>query len=432
MERCPIFISIIASVSLIFLILSFTITTNRTIFLALSATLAGLAALGLTIFCFRRNTTNKGEDLMKFDLGMNLKVDVELTEGNNKCKKGCEKEVDQFPLFSFSSVSSATGNFSAANKLGEGGFGTVYKGVIGHGEIAVKRLLGKSGQEIKELKNEASVIAQVQHKNLVKLLGCCIEKDERLLIYEYMPNKSLDCFLFDPTKREILDWRTRVRIIEGVAQGLLYLHQYSRVRIIHRDLKASNILLDKDMNPKISDFGMARIVFGGNDEDELQGNTSRISGTYGYMSPEYALEGIFSIKSDVFSFGVLLLEIVSGKKNTGFYRTKSLNLIGYAWDLWTSNKIMDLIDSVLEEASPNHSLARYVHIALLCVQERAEDRPTMSDVVSMLTNETSSLLPPKQPAFCNLRNMESSTSTTEKSWADCSINEVTVSILDAR
>lgn len=369
---------------------------------------------------------------MKFDLGMNLKVDVKLTEGNNKCKKDCEKEVDQFPFFSFSSVSSATSNFSAANKLGEGGFGTVYKGVIGQGEIAVKRLSGKSGQAIKELKNEASVIAKVQHKNLVKLLGCCIEKDERLLIYEYMPNKSLDCFLFDPTKREILDWRTRVQIIEGVAQGLLYLHQYSRVRIIHRDLKASNILLDKDMNPKISDFGMARIVFGGNDEDELQGNTSRISGTYGYMSPEYALEGIFSIKSDVFSFGVLLLEIVSGKKNTGFYRTKSLNLIGYAWDLWISNKIIDLIDSVLVEASFNHSLLRYVHMALLCVQERAEDRPTMSDVVSMLTNEASSLLPPKQPAFCNLRNMESSTSTTEKSWEDCSINEVTVSILDAR
>ncbi|KAH9715534.1 Receptor-like serine/threonine-protein kinase [Citrus sinensis] len=266
---------------------------------------------------------------MTFDLDLNLKannVNIELPLNSKLIERSKKKEVDQLPLFSFSSVSTATNTFSDTNKLGEGGFGPVYKGVLRKGdEIAVKRLSGRSEQGLREMKNEASVIAKVQHKNLVRLLGCCIDKDEKILIYEYMPNKSLDFFLFDPTKRILLDWVTRVQIIEGIAQGLLYLHQYSRVRIIHRDLKASNILLDKDMNPKISDFGMARIC-GGN---ELQANTSRIVGTYGYMSPEYALEGIFSIKSDVFSFGVLLLEIVSGKKNTGLYRTDSLNLLGY-------------------------------------------------------------------------------------------------------
>ncbi|XVF65732.1 hypothetical protein PTKIN_Ptkin09bG0273400 [Pterospermum kingtungense] len=357
---------------------------------------------------------------------MSLRADdSELTEAN--VGSGHRKPEFKLPLFSFASVSAATDKFSATNKLGEGGFGPVYKGILLKGdEIAVKRLSKRSGQGWEELKNEATVIAKLQHKNLVRLLGCCIEKDEKILIYEYMPNKSLDFLLFDTAKSRILNWETRVHIIEGIAQGLLYLHQYSRLRIIHRDLKASNILLDNNMNPKISDFGMARI-FGG---DELQANTNRIVGTYGYMSPEYALEGLFSVKSDVFSFGVLLLEIVSGKKNTGFYQTDSLHLLGYAWDLWISNRGLELIDPVLEEVSVNLAM-RYINIGLLCVQERADDRPTMSDVVPMLNNESMILLSPKQPAFLNVRSIPNPHFVKIRPKT-CSVNDVTLSALEAR
>ncbi|RDX84537.1 Receptor-like serine/threonine-protein kinase SD1-8, partial [Mucuna pruriens] len=359
--------------------------------------------LGLLVY-WRRRQGVKGEDLLHFDVGMSMKVkDSELTEAHRGVK--VKKEV-KLPLFSFVSVAAATNNFSYANKLGEGGFGP---GILLNGdEVAVKRLSRRSGQGWEELRNEALLIAKLQHNNLVRLLGCCIDRDEKMLIYELMPNKSLDLFLFDATKRTMLDWGTRVRIIDGIAQGLLYLHQYSRFRIIHRDLKASNILLDANMNPKISDFGMARI-FG---ENELQANTNRIVGTYGYMSPEYAMEGLFSIKSDVFSFGVLLLEIISGKKNTGFYQTNSFNLLGYAWDLWTSNSGIDLMDPTLDDSdsssSSKHPVARYVNIGLLCVQERAADRPTMSDVVSMIGNDTVTLPSPKPPAFLNVRGNQNS------------------------
>ncbi|KAH9802969.1 Receptor-like serine/threonine-protein kinase SD1-7 [Citrus sinensis] len=307
-----------------------------------------------------------------------------------------------FPFFSLASITAATDNFCEENKLGEGGFGPVYKGKLLNGEeVAVKRLSSQSGQGLEEFKNEMMLIAKLQHRNLVRLFGCCIEQD--------------------PTKKGLLCWGTRVRIIEGIAQGLLYLHQYSRLRVIHRDLKASNILLDKDMNPKISDFGMAR-MFGG---DELQSNTKRIVGTYGYMSPEYALRGLFSIKSDVFSFGVLLLETLSSKKNTHFYNTDSLTLLGHAWNLWNDGRTWELMDPISQNGASYPILKRYINVALLCVQEKAADRPAMSEVVSMLSNEFVNLPAPQQPAFScvNSTNMQSDA---------FSVNCVTHSVIDAR
>ncbi|KAF5809009.1 putative protein kinase RLK-Pelle-DLSV family [Helianthus annuus] len=299
--------------------------------------------------------------------------------------------------FTFQSISSATNNFSSTNKLGKGGFGEVYKGKLVDGqEVAVKRLSKSSGQGVKEFKNESELIAKLQHTNLVRLLGYCVEKQEQILVYEYMPNNSLDFFLFDPMKKGLLDWNQRFVIIDGIAQGLLYLHKFSRLRIIHRDLKASNILLDDYLKPKISDFGMAK-SFGIN---ESEANTSRVVGTRGYMPPEYLIDGTISTKIDVFGFGVLLLEIISSKMNFVSYDVEHpLNLLGLAWELWNEGRGLELMDPVLEDTCSPKEVMTCIHVGLLCVQDHAKDRPTMSEVVSMLTNENTNLPGPKQPAF---------------------------------
>ncbi|XP_068324738.1 G-type lectin S-receptor-like serine/threonine-protein kinase RKS1 [Pyrus communis] len=331
----------------------------------------------------------------------------------------------ELPFFDLTTIAAATDNFSVANKLGKGGFGSVYKGVLHNGkEVAVKRLSKHSCQGIVEFKNEVKIIAKLQHRNLVKIIGCCVEDEEKMLIYEYVPNKSLDSFIFDETKRNLLDWTKRFEIICGIARGILYLHQDSRLRIIHRDLKASNVLLDASMSPKIADFGMARIFMG----DQCEANTHRVVGTYGYMSPEYAMEGIFSVKSDVYSFGVLLLEILTGRRNSSFYHTKypHSNLVGYVWNLWREGKALEIVDSSMGESYHVNEVVRCIQIALLCVQEFAADRPTMSAVVFMLGNEAT-VPSPKQPAFL-LRSCASGDPSTSTG----SINDVTCTEIEAR
>ncbi|MED6180574.1 hypothetical protein PIB30_011335 [Stylosanthes scabra] len=338
--------------------------------------------------------------------------------------------------FDLSTIEAATKKFSQDNKLGEGGFGEVYKGLLPSGqEVAVKRLSKGSVQGGEEFKNEVELVARLQHRYLVRLLGFCLQGEEKILVYEYVPNKSLDYILFDPEKKGLLNWTRRYKIIGGIARGIQYLHEDSRLKIIHRDLKPSNILLDEDMNPKIADFGMARLFA----VDQTQGNTSRIVGTYGYMAPEYAMHGEFSVKSDVYSFGVLVLEILSGKKISSFYQTDADDLVSYAWKLWKDGAPLELMDPTLKESCTPNEVMRCIHIGLLCVQEDPADRPTMATIVLMLDSYSVTLPVPNQPAFfvnsgtdSNLpKELQFSEAATNTSVQN-SVNEMSVSEMDPR
>ncbi|KAI8023020.1 putative cysteine-rich receptor-like protein kinase 35 [Camellia lanceoleosa] len=337
---------------------------------------------------------------------------------------GKKSESPNLQVFSFADIKAVTNNFSSENKLGQGGFGPVYKGKLPDGqEIAVKRLSETSKQGVEEYKNEVSLKAKLQHVNLVRLLGFCTEREEKLLIYEYMPNKSLDFYLYDPNGRPLLDWEKWLDIIEGVTQGLLYLQEYSRFTIVHRDLKASNILLDKDMKPKISDFGIARIF----QKDEHEANTSHIVGTYGYVPPEYVKRGTYSTKYDVYSFGVLLLQIISGKKNTSLHGLhKNLNILEYAYELWKDGKGMDFMDPLLDDSSSSCKLMRCMQVALLCVQEKWQERPSMLEVSSMLKNETEVVPIPQRPAFSTNKDKEEENNLTLRQQT-CSVDDATIS-----
>ncbi|GLU09088.1 hypothetical protein SLE2022_259640 [Rubroshorea leprosula] len=381
--------------------------TKMQVAIIIAAAILGVISVVITYYISRRHRNIEGRE--------------------NGWRNERQNEDMELPLFELAIISKATNDFSSHNKLGEGGFGPVYKGTLPDGkEIAVKRLSRNSGQGLVEFKNEVALIAKLQHRNLVKLQGCCIHGEEKMLIYEYMPNKSLDFFIFDDTRRKLLEWSRRFHIICGIARGLVYLHQDSRLRIIHRDLKASNVLLDGEMNPKISDFGMAR-TFG----EQSEGNTKRVVGTYGYMAPEYAIYGQFSIKSDVFSFGVLLLEMISGKKNRGFnHLNNSLNLIEHAWRLWKGGHPSELIDSFIKESCNLSEVLRCIHISLLCVQQHPTDRPSMSSVVLMLGSEIT-LEQPKIPGFLFDRKSLETISSSIK-LESSSTNKLSLSVLEAR
>ncbi|KAJ4882220.1 Receptor-like serine/threonine-protein kinase SD1-8 [Raphanus sativus] len=390
--------------------------------------------LSLIIFCFWKR---KQKRLIATETPIGESQDSLVNEVVISSKIYTSREMKtedlELQLMDFETIAMATNNFSDYNKLGQGGFGIVYKGKLLNGkEIAVKRLSKMSLQGVDEFKNEVRVIARLQHINLVRLLGCCVDGDEKILIYEYLENLSLDSHLFDKNRCSNLNWQMRFDITKGIARGLLYLHQDSRLRIIHRDLKVSNVLLDKYMIPKISDFGMAR-MFG---QDEIEANTRKVVGTYGYMSPEYAMNGIFSIKSDVFSFGVLLLEIISGKRSTGFYNsTGDLSLLGCVWRNWKEEKWLEIIDPIIIDHSSStlqrHEILRCIQIGLLCVQERAEDRPAMSSVMVMLGSETTAIPQPKQPAFC-VGKSPLETQSSKHGDDEWTVNQITLSVIDAR
>ncbi|XP_015901293.3 cysteine-rich receptor-like protein kinase 6 isoform X1 [Ziziphus jujuba] len=340
------------------------------------------ALLVIAIFCaciVRRNAKKK-------------RADGSLHEG------GSFHEDDSSSILSFfigvKSIQAATENFSDKYKLGSGGFGTVYKGKLHDGrEIAVKRMSSHSVQGIEELKTEVMVVAKLLHKNLVRLLGFSLEDNEKLLVYEYLPNGSLDKTLFVEGKQNLLDWKTRYQIIVGIARGLLYLHEESQLKIIHRDLKASNILLDENMNPKISDFGLAKLFC----ESQTHGRTNRISGTFGYMAPEYVMNGKFSTKSDVYSFGILVLEIITGRKNSSFRNLT--NLQSHAWEHWSKGTALELMDPTMGDEWPRHEALKCIQMGLLCVQEAAANRPKMSEVVLILDGYAVPPSMPSRPGF---------------------------------
>ncbi|XP_017220736.1 cysteine-rich receptor-like protein kinase 43 isoform X3 [Daucus carota subsp. sativus] len=299
-------------------------------------------------------------------------------------------------VFAFETLVSATKDFHPDRKLGQGGFGPVFKGKLSDGrEIAVKKLSQNSGQGKKEFMNEAKLLSRVQHRNVVSLLGYCSHEEEKLLVYEYVANESLDKFLFNSGRQGALDWKRRYDIISGVARGLLYLHQDSHICIIHRDIKASNILLDDKWIPKIADFGMARLY----PEDQTHVNT-RVAGTNGYMAPEYVMHGKLSVKADVFSFGVLILELISGQKNSTFNQdSSSQNLLDWAYHLYKKNKTLEIADPVLASSADPDQVAMCIQIGLLCVQADPSLRPTMHHVILMLSKKHGALNEPTRPGY---------------------------------
>ncbi|XP_031286597.1 cysteine-rich receptor-like protein kinase 42 [Pistacia vera] len=308
--------------------------------------------------------------------------------------------------FKYESLEKATDYFSASKKLGQGGAGSVYVGTLPNGKsVAVKRLIFNTRQWVDEFFNEVNLISKIQHKNLVKLLGCSIEGPESLLVYEYVPNKSLDQFLFENNKTKLLNWEKRLKIIIGIAEGLAYLHGGSEKRIIHRDIKSSNILLDEDFTPKIADFGLARNFAA--DKSHL---STGVAGTLGYMAPEYLVRGQLTEKADVYSFGVLVLEIVCGRRNN-LYSQDHISPLQTVWTLYRLNNLMEAVDSSLKEEFHVEEANKVLQIGLLCTQAEVALRPSMAQVVWMLTSKNCEIPIPHQPPFMstNVTKPEGST-----------------------
>ncbi|XP_065857607.1 cysteine-rich receptor-like protein kinase 43 [Euphorbia lathyris] len=312
-----------------------------------------------------------------------------------------EEDLDQIAAqeqkqFSFDVLAAATKDFHPTHKLGEGGFGPVFRGKLGDGrEIAVKKLSHSSNQGKKEFMNEAKLLARVQHRNVVNLFGYCAHGTEKLLVYEYVAHESLDKFLFKSHRKEQLDWKRRYDIITGTARGLLYLHEDSHNCIIHRDIKASNILLDDKWVPKIADFGMARLF----PEDQTHVHT-RVAGTNGYMAPEYVMHGHLSVKADVFSFGVVVLELISGQRNSAFNQSlEAQNLLDWAYKLHKKDRSLEIMDPTLAASAATEQVKLCIHIGLLCTQGDPNLRPSIRRVVMLLSKKPGNIEEPTRPGL---------------------------------
>ncbi|XP_071690982.1 cysteine-rich receptor-like protein kinase 2 [Rutidosis leptorrhynchoides] len=329
-------------------------------------------------------------------------------KGSYDAKKLAKMLNDTSLNFKYSTVEKATENWDESNKLGQGGFGTVYKGFLKDGrEIAVKRLFFNNRFRAADFYNEVNMISSVEHKNLVRLLGCSCSGPESILVYEYLPNMSLDRFIFDATKGKILNWEKRFNIINGTAEGLVYLHENTKTRIIHRDIKAANILLDLRLRAKIADFGLARSF-----QDDKSHISTAIAGTLGYMAPEYLAHGQLTEKADVYSFGVLVLEVVTGMENN---KSKTVDytdsLVSIAWKHFQENTVDRIFDpNLMMHLFPNSNYQKeaikVVQVGLLCTQEDPSLRPTMSTVLKMLAKDDEPLPAPSNPPFMDEKTME--------------------------
>ncbi|PIN25928.1 Serine/threonine protein kinase [Handroanthus impetiginosus] len=292
--------------------------------------------------------------------------------------------------FTYQELVDATNGFSAQNLLGEGGFGSVYKGILADGrEVAVKRLKAGGGQGEREFRSEVEIISRIHHRHLVSLVGYCISENTRLLVYDYLPNNTLYFHLHDEG-RPVMDWATRVKIAVGAARGIAYLHEDCHPRIIHRDIKSSNILLDSNFEARVSDFGLAKLAMDANTHI-----TTRVMGTFGYMAPEYASSGKLTEKSDVFSFGVVLLELITGRKPVDTSQPPGEeSLVEWARPLLShaldTEEFKELADPRLEGNYVDFEMFRLIEAAAACIRHSSVKRPKMGQVVRAFDSMTTS------------------------------------------
>ncbi|KAK9086296.1 hypothetical protein Syun_028690 [Stephania yunnanensis] len=339
--------------------------------------------------------------------------------------------------FRYNDLRKATNDFNLANKIGQGGYGSVYKGILSdEREIAVKRLFVNTNQWLEQFFNEVNLISRVQHKNLVKLFGCSVDGPESLLVYEYLSNTSLDKSLFDSIRKAALNWKRRFDIVVGTAEGLAYLHESSEIRIIHRDIKASNILLDQRFKPKISDFGLARCFA----EDQSHLSTG-LAGTLGYMAPEYAVHGQLTEKADIYSYGILVLEVVTGCRNTRSAATLSggHSLLSKTWEHFNAKTLNEMLDSNLKGQCSEEQVVRVLTVGLLCTQASPNLRPPMWKVAEMLTSTTAELPIPTQPPYINIKSVDYSSDCSRTTYmysssskSPVSVNDMSLSIMCGR
>ncbi|GAA0143867.1 transmembrane signal receptor [Lithospermum erythrorhizon] len=292
-----------------------------------------------------------------------------------------------FRVFTFNELKTATKGFRASNKIGEGGFGSVYQGQLKDGSIVAVKVLSVELESLRaerEFVSELAALSDIKHENLVRLLGCCVDGNKRLLVYEYLENNSIvHSFPGGGQNRVDFSWELRRKISLGVARALSYLHEEINPHIVHRDIKAGNILLDQNFTPKVSDFGLARLF-----RDDMSHISTRVAGTLGYLAPEYAVSGHLTRKSDVYSFGVLLLAIVTGRRVAHFdLELGEQFLVDKAWEMYKANNLVKLVDPVLNGKFPDEEAIIYLKVGLLCVQETAKLRPKMSKAIQMLMNE---------------------------------------------